>query len=113
MSRVSIWRAWLGIEFCPRIGRWNSWPSGQSRTFCVIRLGGFGNSAVTMPSPETRQALIDAWRAAFPDHPKVMLIGDDDGMRHAVSHGQDLARGIGAVPSHVDGIRVEVNAGSG
>jgi hypothetical protein len=42
---------------------------------------------VAMPWPEMRRALLDAWRAAFPDHPKVMLIGDDDGMRHAVSHG--------------------------
>ena len=50
-SRASTCRAWLGIEPWPRIGRWNSWPSGQSRTFCVIRLGGFGKSAVTWPSP--------------------------------------------------------------
>ena len=51
MSRVSTCRAWLGIEFWPLAGRWKSWPSGQLRTFCVIRLGGFGNSAVTLPSP--------------------------------------------------------------
>jgi hypothetical protein len=40
-----------------------------------------------MPKVETRLAIIDAWRAAFPKSPKVMLIGDEEGMRHAVKNG--------------------------
>jgi hypothetical protein len=40
-----------------------------------------------MPSEATRRAIIEAWRAAFPKTPKVMLIGDVEGMRHATRNG--------------------------
>src|SRR5581483_4393625 len=42
---------------------------------------------VALPTPEMRRAIIDAWRAAFPKAPKVMLIGDLDGLRYAIQHG--------------------------
>jgi len=45
------------------------------------------DTGVALPKPETRRAIIDAWLAAFPSTPKVMLIGDDAGMRHAVEKG--------------------------
>jgi hypothetical protein len=44
-------------------------------------------TGVEMPTKETRLAIVDAWRNAFPKSPKVMLIGDTDGMRHAVERG--------------------------
>ena len=55
------------------VGLWGEW-----------HMSGTG---VDMPSPETRLAIIDAWREAFPETPKVMLIGDEGGMKHAVTNG--------------------------
>lgn len=40
-----------------------------------------------MPLEATRIKIIDAWREAFPKTPKVMLIGDEPGLRHAAHHG--------------------------
>jgi hypothetical protein len=45
------------------------------------------NTGVKVPSLKTRLALIDAWCRAFPKTPRVMLIGDADGMRHATASG--------------------------
>jgi hypothetical protein len=42
---------------------------------------------VALPSTELRQAIIDAWRAAFPKNGKVMLIGDLEGLRYAAQRG--------------------------
>jgi len=62
------------------VGLWGEWHmSGTKRSDT--------GEPVPLPSPQTRQALIDAWRTAFPDQPKVMLIGDIDGLRHAVTEG--------------------------
>jgi hypothetical protein len=40
-------------------------------------------TGVDLPSLETRLAIIDAYCRAFPRTPKVMLIGDEPGMKHA------------------------------
>ncbi len=45
------------------------------------------STGVEMPTWETRQAIIDAWCDAFPRTPKVMLIGDAQGMTYAASRG--------------------------
>lgn len=42
---------------------------------------------VDVPSPATRRRIIETYLAAFPTTPKVMLIGDADGMRQATSAG--------------------------
>jgi len=42
---------------------------------------------VDVPSPEARLAIIDRWRDAFPKTPKVMLIGNDEGMKRAAATG--------------------------
>ncbi|MBI2927865.1 MAG: DUF4832 domain-containing protein [Verrucomicrobia bacterium] len=42
---------------------------------------------VPLPSLQTRLTIIDACRDAFPAKAKVMLIGDIEGMRHAVQNG--------------------------
>jgi hypothetical protein len=42
---------------------------------------------VEVPPLETRLEIIDAYIEAFPNTPKLMLIGDIDGMRHAVERG--------------------------
>lgn len=55
------------------VGLWGEW-----------HMSGTG---VEMPSLETRLAIIDLYCKAFPKTPKVMLIGDNEGMRHAVSNG--------------------------
>ncbi|MGQ9732804.1 MAG: DUF4832 domain-containing protein [Candidatus Zipacnadales bacterium] len=55
------------------VGLWGEW-----------HMSGTG---VEMPSWETRRAIIDAWCAAFPKTPKVMLIGDAQGMSHATGQG--------------------------
>ncbi|PIU91997.1 MAG: hypothetical protein CO096_10080 [Armatimonadetes bacterium CG_4_9_14_3_um_filter_66_14] len=55
------------------VGLWGEW-----------HMSGTG---VDLPSVETRLALIDCYRNAFPKSPKVMLIGDDPGMHHAVTNG--------------------------
>jgi hypothetical protein len=52
------------------VGLWGEW-----------HMSGTG---VKLPSVETRIAIIDKWCEAFPGTPKVMLIGDEPGMIHAV-----------------------------
>ena len=51
------------------VGLWGEW-----------HMSGTG---VDVPSMETRYAIIDAYLKAFPNTPKVMLIGDEEGMKHA------------------------------
>lgn len=55
------------------VGLWGEW-----------HMSGTG---VEMPSLKTRLAIIDAYCKAFPKTPKVMLIGDEEGMRHAIGKG--------------------------
>lgn len=55
------------------VGLWGEW-----------HMSGTG---VDMPGPETRLAIIDAYCKAFPKTPKVMLIGDLEGMNHAIRSG--------------------------
>jgi len=55
------------------VGLWGEW-----------HMSGTG---VDIPSLETRLAVIDAWRDAFPETPKAMLIGDEEGMKHATAKG--------------------------
>jgi uncharacterized protein DUF4832/glycosyl hydrolase family 42 (putative beta-galactosidase) len=62
------------------IGLWGEWHMSGTRQIT-------DGQPVPMPTVPTRLAIIDAWRAAFPHTPKVMLIGDAEGMRHAVHHG--------------------------
>lgn len=55
------------------VGLWGEW-----------HMSGTG---VDVPPLKTRLALIDLYRAAFPKSPKIMLIGDVDGMRRATQRG--------------------------
>lgn len=55
------------------VGLWGEW-----------HMSGTG---VKMPPWEVRRAIIDAWREAFPRTPKVMLIGDLEGLRYATQRG--------------------------
>jgi len=55
------------------VGLWGEW-----------HMSGTG---AEMPGVKTRLAIIDAYCKAFPKTPKVMLIGDDEGMKHAVQKG--------------------------
>lgn len=55
------------------VGLWGEW-----------HMSGTG---VDVPSLEMRLAIIDAYCKAFPRTPKVMLIGDLEGMKHATSNG--------------------------
>lgn len=55
------------------VGLWGEW-----------HMSGTG---VALPRPETRRAIVDAWRRAFPRTPKVMLIGDEDCLRYAAHNG--------------------------
>jgi len=55
------------------VGLWGEW-----------HMSGTG---VDMPSLETRLKIMDAYIEAFPNTPKLMLIGDIEGMRHAVGRG--------------------------
>ncbi len=55
------------------VGLWGEW-----------HMSGTG---VDMPSEETCLEIIDRWCAAFPFTPKVMLIGHEKGMVHAVARG--------------------------
>ena len=55
------------------VGLWGEW-----------HMSGTG---VQLPSLKTRLAIIDAYCKAFPKTPKVMLIGDEEGMRHAIGKG--------------------------
>ncbi len=52
------------------VGLWGEW-----------HMSGTG---VDVPSLETRLAIIDAYCEAFAETPKVMLIGDEEGMKHAI-----------------------------
>jgi hypothetical protein len=61
------------------VGLWGEWHlSGTKRRDT--------GQPVALPSPATRRAIIDAWRTAFPSKAKVMLIGDIEGLKHAVAH---------------------------
>ena len=55
------------------VGLWGEW-----------HMSGTG---VDVPSLATRIAIIDAYIKAFPKTPKVMLIGDLEGMKHAIKNG--------------------------
>lgn len=55
------------------VGLWGEW-----------HMSGTG---VEMPPLASRLAIIDAYREAFPNTPKVMLIGEGEGMVHATSQG--------------------------
>ncbi|MEO2006439.1 MAG: DUF4832 domain-containing protein, partial [Candidatus Poribacteria bacterium] len=55
------------------VGLWGEW-----------HMSGTG---VDMPSDDTRRRIIETYMEAFPTTPKVMLIGDADGMRQATSAG--------------------------
>jgi len=55
------------------VGLWGEW-----------HMSGTG---VRLPSLETRLAIIDVYCKAFPKTPKVMLIGDEAGMKHAIRKG--------------------------
>ncbi len=55
------------------VGLWGEWHMSSTN--------------VKMPTPEMRLKIIDAWCKAFPKTPKVMLIGDADGMKEAVRRG--------------------------
>ncbi len=55
------------------VGLWGEW-----------HMSGTG---VKLPPLDVRLRIIDAWIKAFPKSPKVMLIGDIDGMREAVKRG--------------------------
>ena len=63
----------LGLMDIGTVGLWGEW-----------HMSGTG---VDLPSHETRQAIIDVYREAFPNTPKVMLIADENGMRHATHNG--------------------------
>lgn len=55
------------------VGLWGEW-----------HMSGTG---VNMPSGELRKRIIEAYMKAFPKTPKVMLIGEEEGMRYAVANG--------------------------
>jgi len=55
------------------VGLWGEW-----------HMSGTG---VDLPSVDTRLAIIDVYCRAFPRTPKVMLIGDEPGMKHAIRKG--------------------------
>ncbi len=55
------------------VGLWGEW-----------HMSGTG---VKLPSLNTRLAIIDVYCKAFPKTPKVMLIGDEPGMKHAIRKG--------------------------
>jgi hypothetical protein len=55
------------------VGLWGEW-----------HMSGTG---LEVPSGETRMDIIDEWRNAFPTTQKVMLIGDEEGMRFCVKNG--------------------------
>jgi len=61
----------LDIVDIGSVGLWGEW-----------HMSGTG---VEVPTWETRKAIIDAWCDAFPKTPKVMLIGDAEGMAYAAS----------------------------
>lgn len=60
------------------VGLWGEWH--MSGTTSVDT-----GKPVPMPSLEIRQTIIDEWRRAFPNTPKVVLIGSEEGMRRAAA----------------------------
>jgi hypothetical protein len=62
------------------VGLWGEWHMSGTRIVGTER-------EVPMPAPETRRAIIDGWQRAFPSQPRAMLIGDIEGMRHAIKNG--------------------------
>jgi hypothetical protein len=56
------------------VGWWGEWHMSRS-------------SNASMPSPETRKKIVDAYLAAFQKTPLVMLIGGDEMLRYAVKNG--------------------------
>ena len=46
-----------------------------------------GHPDLSLPSLKTRLAIIDVYCESFPNTPKVMLIGGEEGMRYAISKG--------------------------
>ena len=56
------------------VGWWGEWHMSRS-------------SNATMPTPETRKKIVDAYLAAFQKTPLVMLIGGDEMLRYAVKNG--------------------------
>jgi hypothetical protein len=63
----------LGLVDIGTVGHWGEWHMSGTN--------------VALPSVKTRLAIIDVYCAAFPKTPKVMLIGDAEGMRHAIAKG--------------------------
>ncbi len=63
----------LGLLDIGSVGLWGEW-----------HMSGTG---VEVPSLETRLAIIDTYLQAFPRTPRVMLIGDLEGMKHATRKG--------------------------
>jgi len=55
------------------VGLWGEW-----------HMSGTG---LSLPSLKTRLTIIDVYCESFPNTPKVMLIGDEEGMRYAISKG--------------------------
>ena len=56
------------------VGWWGEWHMSRS-------------SNAAMPTPDTRKKIVDAYLAAFPKTPLVMLIGGGDMLKYAVTHG--------------------------
>jgi len=63
----------LGLLDIGTVGLWGEWH--------------MSGTSVELPTEATRIGIIDTWRAAFPQTPKVMLIGDEPGTRYCVQRG--------------------------
>ncbi len=61
-------------------GLWGEWHMSGTKEVST-------GKPVAMPQPNTIIRIIDTYRSAFPRTPKVMLIGSDEGMKYAVTHG--------------------------
>lgn len=59
------------------VGLWGEWHMSGTHIVGADR-------PVPLPSPEVLQAIISAWRDAFPHTAKVVLIGSEEGMRRTV-----------------------------
>ncbi|MCS7181669.1 MAG: DUF4832 domain-containing protein [Thermoanaerobaculum sp.] len=65
-------------------GEWHFWRAVIKQVVGRPPSGGTVGQWVPMPSEEeVRRSIVDTWVMAFPRLPKVMLIGDAAGMRHA------------------------------
>lgn len=62
------------------VGLWGEWHMSDTKAQET-------GQPVPLPPVETRLAIIDAWRNAFPRTSKVLLIGSDDGMARATAQG--------------------------